>query len=277
VKASGTTGSLVLINLTVVTTAPTLHNLNRKTTAGYNYKRFSHMFDPTSMTYTKHQDAITEFLSVYDTAGPARMRRKRTVPWEGLQGAGAPETSQSRSTPQVEDQDASSSDQPDGPCQTPKAFLQTLTPAEVDHHLTDSLQIHRHDVPIDPSIMSDTTPSSTETTTSSTDMGTLGAIPHVTYIDRRPDFLADDVSFISSGPQTPRPTMQYIPWPVASRQPDFEYDLTPVDQAGRLEQLRLQRLVETSKDRFERLWGSMKAKTGGLEYLLRSQLREFRG
>jgi hypothetical protein len=229
------------------------------------------------------QDTTTKFLSIYDTSGPVRPRRKRTVPWEGLQGAGTPEVttpkaSHPRSTSQVENQSSVSADQPDDSCQTSAAPLPTLTSAEIEGYPNGLLRIHRdaggrHIAPFAPSNTSGTPPCTS-------DMGTIGAIPHVIYIPRRSNFLADDVSSIgssSTASQTPRPSAHYIPWPVAPRQPDFGYDRSLVEQTGRLEQLRLQRLMETSKQRFEHLWSSAKAKTEGLENVLRSQLREFRG
>ncbi|KAF2446855.1 hypothetical protein P171DRAFT_429809 [Karstenula rhodostoma CBS 690.94] len=201
---------------------------------------------------------------------------------------------QPRSTPQVEHSNAPLAN-PTVLLDTPDAFLQTLTPAELAGYLNGW-----HLFP------DDTTP---------TDMGTLGAIPHVTYIARRASFLADDIS-IHSSPPSPAPpippvllhcwnchgvhypTRQDVPWPIAPCQSIWGYDYSDhvqgaggAERVGLLEQvqallrwetdremegLKVQRVVRRVRGRVERAWGFVVERKGRWGGVLRSRLEGFR-
>ena len=194
-------------------------------------------------------------------------------------------------------------DRPEDPKPTPEAFLQTLTPAELDGYLKGSLRIKRdaegwHLVSVDRA-----------NNNSERQSSSAAAIPQVKYGPRQSNFLADDVSSINTtsmtAPQSIRdsycsdcynfhyPRTQHT-LPEVPRRTVYGYVLPPPTPRGEVDMLEhfqerfyveLQRElwqlgllgpVRKMKHRFERLWGSAKAKKVRLEEGLRSRLKNLR-
>ncbi|KAK7189232.1 hypothetical protein PSPO01_04819 [Paraphaeosphaeria sporulosa] len=193
--------------------------------------------------------------------------------------------------------------------QTPEAFLQTLTSTELAGYLNGSLRMQRHAGRwhILPS-----SPPGSPASPSPADMGTLNAIPHVTYIPRRSSFLADDISTYSRSTsltsQTPQglarcwncngvhyPKRRDVSYPIAPCYPVFERTWRSdhsggVEQMGLLEQtqvilrwdtnkvdgLRMRGLAGKMTRKIEQFLSSVKETKASVETLVQRRLEVLR-